>query len=959
MGILLSPATTMAKPTAKAAKKTKKTETVAPVETAVQKPETTISLESELPIDPQVRIGTLNNGIKYYIKHNEKPKGRVSMRLAVSAGSIDETDAQSGLAHFTEHMLFNGTKHFPKNELINFLQKTGMKFGADVNAYTSFDETVYMLELATDDRQIVSQGLQVLEDWAHAATLEDQAIEEERGVIIEEWRMRLGANDRMQRKYLPILFNNSLYAKRLPIGSGEEQLKTFKPEELKKFYRDFYRPNLQAVIVVGDIDVNEMEVQIEAHFSALKNPENPVEKKTYTVPDNTEPLIAIATDKEATGNVIMLMWKHKEKKTTTVGDYRRNLVMDLVDEMFNARLQEIGLDPKAPFVYAYQSYSNFIRPLDIYQLIGIAKENQIDATLQVLLTEAARVDKYGFLESELSRAKESMLKRYETMAKEADKTNSDAYAREYTRNFLKGEAMPGIAYEYEMVKQLLPTVSLADVSKAAQDGITENNCVVIITAPEKEGVLVPTEATVANILTQSKNIAVESYVDDFKAEPLVTLPVKPASGAKVTMINQLQFVYEITLSNGIKVVAKPTVLKNEQILFGAYALGGTSTVSLENYMSAISAAQIQEMSGLGKFNYTDLGKLLQSKSVSASAHIGELRTIINGNTSPEDFETLLQMNYLNFTSPRKDEQAFEAYMSKMTNQLKFISSNPKYSFYNKLLKIASNNNPRTFMFPPLKQMEEVNADVAFDFYKSQFSNPAEFNFYLVGNFKVDDNLLSLLETYIGSLPVQPRSGMWKDVTLPFPEKTIDEKLVMGAEEQGMVGVVFEMEDFNWDSEDRLALSFFKEIVLIKLNETIREKLGGVYSPQVQIKFDKYPKPISTLKILFGCDPHRADELTKAVFDEMNKILKDGPTAEDLDKVQKLHIRNFEVSQQENHFWMSALQNVDYEGYDLNKATLEVQTKRAMDVTASVLQQTASKYIDMKRYVRLVLEPEKK
>jgi zinc protease len=478
----------------------------------------------------------------------------------------------------------------------------------------------------------------------------------------------------------------------------------------------------------------------------------------------------------------------------------------------------------------------------------------------------------------------------------------------------------------------------------------------MIEAPDKEDVNVPTENEIAEILSNAKNINVEPYIDDFKAEPLVVVPQKPASGAKVAIINQLQFVYEITLSNGLKVIAKPTMLKNDQILFGAYSLGGTSTMPLENYMSVNQSANIQNMSGIGKFNYTELGKLLQGKNVSASVAFEELKTEINGNSSPNDFETMLQLCYLNFTAPRKDAQAYEAYMSKMINQLKFLASNPTYSFIKKFYQLVTNNNPRTIIIPTTEQMEQVNEDVAFDFYTRQFANPAEFNFYFVGNFNIDNDFLSLLETYLGSLPVQPRSGMWKDVSVPLPGKT-DEKLVMGMEDKGMVGISFGIENFDWDSDERLALSFFKEIISIKLIETIREKLGGVYSPQVQINFDKYPKTEGLLIVTFGCDPNRADELTNAVFDEMNKILKEGPTAEDLDKVQKLHIRNFETSQQENSFWMSTLQNVDYTGYDLNNATVEVQTTRAMGITANTLQQTASKYIDMNKYVRLVLVPE--
>ncbi len=913
------------------------------------------NMSTPLPIDPKVKIGTLDNGLKYYIKHNTKPTGRVHMRLVINAGSINETDAQSGMAHFTEHMLFNGTKNFPKNELLNFLQKTGMKFGADVNAGTTFDQTYYDLQLATDDKNIVKQGIQVLEDWAHAATLNDQDIEEERGVIIEEWRLGLGAEDRMQKKYMPILFNGSLHAERLPIGRDDEQLRTFKPSELQKFYHDFYRPNLQAVIIVGDIDVNEIEAMIKAQFGPLKNPANPAERKSFYVPDNEKALIAIATDKEATSNEVSIIFKYKPQPDVTVGDYRRNLALRISSQMLNSRFAEMAQDPKAPFIYANQSAGNFIRTLNVNEFSADAKENQISATFNMLLTEVARVDKYGFLQSELDRAKESILKYYESMAKEADKTNSISYIGKYMNNFLRGVSIPGIEFEYELLKKLLPLITLEEVNKTAQDHITENNRVVIVEAPEKEGVIVPTEAEIAKILEDAKNINIEPYVDNFVKEALVELPVKPASGAKVTLTNQQQFIYEIILSNGIKVVAKPTKLKNDQILLGAYSLGGTSTADLANIMSAKQAADIQSMSGMGKFDNTALSKQLQAKNVSFSVNIGDLRTNINGAASPEDFETLLQLNYLGFTSPRKDNQAFQAYMSQMTNQLKFIAANPDNAFLNKLFTTASNNDPRFIFLPSIEQMQTINEDVAFDFYKKQLSNAGNYNFYLVGNFNVDDNLLSLLETYIGSLPVQPRNAAWKDVSVPAPSKTIDEKFVMGAADKGTVGIIFNISNFNWDNNDRIALTFFKEIMAIKLVETIREKLGGVYSPQSQIQFVKYPKCEGQYLILFGCDHNRADELTKAVFDEMNSIIKNGPTAKDLDKAQQLHIRNY----QENRFWINTLQNVDYQGYDINEATVQAQTKRAISITADIIKAAAAKYIDMNKYVRIVHVPESK
>ncbi|MDR1975029.1 MAG: insulinase family protein [Bacteroidales bacterium] len=948
--------------TADAAPKKNKTTKATPEKVTQTTPEkatqaTPLDLSTVLPLDPSVRYGELPNGLKYYIKHNEKPKGRVSMRLAVNAGSINETDAQSGLAHVTEHLLFNGTKNFPKNELINFLQKTGMKFGADINAYTSFDETVYMLELATDNPDFVKKGMQVLEDWAHQASLEDSAIDDERGVIIEEWRGRLGASDRMMRKTFPVLFSGSLYANRLPIGFGEEQLRTFKHEELRKFYRDFYRPNLQAVAVVGDIDVDDIEKQIKEHFSPIQNPANPVKRISVTVPDNKEPLVVVATDKEAMSSMVQLLFKKPKQTLATVGDYRKNMIEQLAGQMINARFEEAGQDPQAPFIYCFVGNGSYVRTMDMTYLYGVAKENQIEATLAVLLQEAKRVETYGFNQSELDRAKESMLKQYESQAKEADKTNSDAFAREYVSLFLEGNAAPGIAYEYDLVKRILPTITVEDCSNMAQSNITEENQVVIVQAPEKEGVNVPTEDVLKQILTMMKDVPVEPYNDNFVAEPLVVLPKKPASGAKTELVSQLQLIYKITLSNGVTVTVKPTQLKNDQILFSGYALGGTSTVDLSNFLSAQEASSIQSESGTGKFDYIELTKQLQGKNVSYNASVGGLRANISGSASPDDLETLLQLNYLNFTAPRKDPKAFEAYISKMENQLKNMLSNPTYSFYDTLLRTVSNNDPRFVFVMTPEQLKQVNLDNAYNFYVSQYSNPANFNFYMVGNFTINDNLLSLLETYLGSLPVQPRNGAWKDVSVPFPPKTIDGKFVKGMEEKGMVGLVFDIEGFDWDSEERLALSFYKEIVQIKLTEVIREKLGGVYSPQMQLGFEKYPKPEGNLMILFGCDPHRADELTNAVFEEMKKILADGPTPEDLAKVQELHKRNFETGMQENRFWQSRLQDVDYIGYDINQADLDVQIKRAQAVTADILKTVANKYINLNHYVRMVLVPE--
>ena len=911
-------------------------------------------LNRNLPVDPQVRIGRLDNGLVYYIRPNAKPENRVMMQLVVNAGSICESDDQTGLAHFCEHMMFNGTQHFPKNELIDFLQSTGVRFGGDINAYTTFDETVYMLEIPTDKEGLLEKGYQVLEDWAHQATLDDRAIDEERGVIIEEWRMGLGADDRMRQKTLPVLLNNSRYAERMPIGKIDN-LRTFKPESLRRFYRDFYRPDLQAVIVVGDIDPDAAEAQIKQRFGALQNPADAPARPYATVPDNAKPLVVVATDKEAKNNTLIVFFKQPYRPIVTVGDFRNDLIRDLVTEMFNTRLGEIVQEADAPFIHAGQGYGPLVRQVYVNQLYALAKEGRTAEALTSLLTECYRVTRHGFLESELERAKQSLLTNYEIDASEADKTPSSRLATRYVSNFLYQMPVISSADCYKLAKRLLPGISVEEATAAARAGITDHNMVIALTAPEKENVAVPTEADLLALYTAAKNdTAVAPYEDRFSDEPLVVLPARAASGAEI-LGEDAHGITQVKLSNGLVVHLKPTTFKNDEILLGAYNLGGTSLVELPDLISATMAGAIQSQSGLGAFDNTELNKKLQGHTVTYQAGLDDLRAVINGSSSVKDLELLLQINYLTFTAPRQDRRACRSLVSKLKTRYRLLKASPNYVFSDSLLRAASNHDPRYNFLYSEAQLDQIDADRVYDIFREQFGNAGSFRFYLVGSFNIDDNLLSLLETYLGSLPARTEERHWRDCYAPFPSVKTEFEMAMGADDQSMVGLVFSM-PYNWDLPTRQSLSFFSDLMEIKLLEKIREEMGGVYSPAVKIELERYPKPEATFIILFGCEPQRTDELTAAVLEQIQLLIKEGPNETDLNKVKETQKRSFEKNLGNNGFWLSMMMQADYIGTDLDGLNKDIQFQRIDNLKAKTIQKTLKKYLNPSVYVRGVLKP---
>lgn len=916
--------------------------------------EAQMNLNADIPVDRSVRIGQLENGMKYYIRKNERPEKRIEMRLAVNVGSMQEDDHQQGLAHFTEHMAFNGTRDFPKNKLVSYLQSIGMRFGADLNAYTGFDETVYMLTVPSDNPDIIENGYRVLLNWAAYMTLDGKEIDAERGIILEEWRMGLGADDRMRKKWFPVLFNNSRYADRLPIGLPEI-IKNCKHDAIRTFYADWYRPDLQAIVVVGDIDVDKTEAKIKEIFSPIAKRDNPRKKVIYDIPGNVEPLVSVVTDKEATSNMILFLTKHPATVSKTIADFREDLKAELFNSMLNARFSEIQQKPDCPFVMASAGYEGFIaRSMEAYMAYAVPKENQVEKALETLIRENQRVLQHGFLETELERAKEEMLSRYEKNSNEVEKNESANFAAEYVQNYLTGNAIPGAKNEFNFAKRLLDEIKIDEVNALAKKWITAENQVVIVTGPEKEGVKIPSEKEVRSILGNKDLHKVEAYVDNFKPEPLITKELSAGNKVAKRTENAEFGITEITLTNGIKVFLKPTDYKNDEILMYAHSRGGASLTKAEDYPSVLLATTIIDRAGLGEFDNVELSKKLKGKNISVTPFIDQVKEGFVGNSTVKDFETLLQLTYLYFDAPRKDANAFESVVSEMTNQLKLLGNNPMYAMIDTLLKTSTQNDPRQVAIPNEEFIKRANLDVVWEVYNERFGNPADFTFFFVGSFSVDE-LMPKIELYLGNLPDTKKKEDFKDVYNKFPATKKDIEVRKGTEEKSMVGILFSRE-FDWSPETNMHLIMYEQALSIRLIEVIREKMSGVYAPQTQMTISKYPTSSYTMMVLFGCSPKMTNKLTKAVLKAMDEFNKKGIDEVTLNKVKEQMLRKRETDVKTNRFWLNRISESNFNGDPLSVNEFEAKVKA---VTSKEIQATTQKYINKDHHVRAVLYPEKK
>ncbi|MFV0593221.1 MAG: M16 family metallopeptidase [Draconibacterium sp.] len=913
--------------------------------------QTNVDLQSTLPEDPAVSKGVLENGMTYYVRSNSEPENRAELMLVLKTGSVDEDDDQQGLAHFCEHMAFNGTKNFPKHELVNYFESIGMEFGPEINAYTSFDETVYMLKVPLDQPEYMEKGLQVLYDWACQIDDSDEEVNAERGIILEEERMGRGAQDRMMKKWLPVFLKDSKYANRLPIGKVDI-IENCAPETLRRYRHDWYRPDLEAVIVVGDFDQNEMVAKVKEKFSAIPERTNPREKKYFDIPAHKETLVSINTDKEAQYPIAYVYYKHELEKSKTIGDYRHSILERLYTSMINNRLAEKTQQADPPFLMGQSAYSHQFGPLSVYVSVAVTQGDKIETGLKEVLLENERVKKYGFTETELERQKTMLLNTMEKSYNERNNTKSISYANEYMRNFLvTKEPFPGMENEYAYHKELLPGITVEEVNELAKTWVTDENRVVVIGAPENEKTIVPSKEQVLALLDEVENTEVEPYVDAVSDVPLIA---DEPFGSKVTEEQAIEKVdaVEWKLANGATVVVKKTDFKDDEILFNAWSLGGSSLYPKEDDVSANLATDVITESGIARFDEITLNKMLAGKVFGLSPYISDLREGFNGSSSVKDVESLLQMLYLYFTEPRFDEVSYQSLMKQYATVLENKSASPESNFRDTLNVVLSDYNERSKPMS-VERLKEASLPQIQMIGKDRFKDAADFKFFFVGNVDLA-TLKPLVEKYIGGIPTLNRNEKWVDLGIRKPEGVVEKVVHKGQEEKGIQYIVFHG-DFDYNGQNQAQLDAVGKILSTRLLEVIREDKSGVYSIGAYPSSSKFPEPEYTVSISYGMSPDKKVELEKAVFDIIKEYAKNGVTQEELNKAKEKMLREHEVQLRENRYWMNILSNTYYlKNGDFSE--YGTFNKLVDNLTLESTKKAFNEYFNFKNYVSVALTP---
>ncbi|WP_425077039.1 M16 family metallopeptidase [Psychroserpens sp. S379A] len=919
----------------------------------VLKKTTKINPTEKIPFNPEVKIGKLSNGLTYYIKNNGKPENKVELRLVVNAGSILEDEDQLGLAHFMEHMNFNGTKNFKKNELVDYLQSIGVKFGAHLNAYTSFDETVYILPIPSDDPEKLEKGFQIIEDWAHNALLTNEEIDNERGVVLEEYRLGKGANERMMQKYLPKMLYGSKYAERLPIGT-KENLETFDYESIKRYYKDWYRPDLMAVMAVGDVDVATLEAKIKEHFGKIPAAKNPRPRPVFDLPNHKETFVAIESDKEASFSQVQVMFKDREnsKADETLGEYRQSIVQSLFSQMINNRLEELRNGENPPFVFGSSGYGGtYARTKNAYQSFAMTSETGQMQALKTLLEENERVRQHGFFKGELERAKKDIIARMEKSYKDSDKMESNRVVSEYIRHFLENEPMPGIEWEYNFYKQQLPRIGLDEVNALISSYIKDDNRVIILTGPEKDGVTKVTEEEVRSLLESVKNTKLTPYEDTAVAESLIT--TLPASGTITDYsVDEKLGTTTLTLSNGAKVTYKVTDFKNDEILFDSFSFGGNSLYTNEEHIATVNANGGLAEAGVNGFNKTEMSKMMSGKIVRVRPSIGTYSEGMSGNATPKDMEDLFQLIHLYFTSLNKDEKAFKSFIEKQKSFLGNMMSNPQTYFSVKMGEFMYGKSPRYTGFPTPEKMDQANYDLAYEKYQERFADAGDFHFYFVGN--IDEKKLAEFSMkYLASLPSTNSKESYK-VSDFRPLTGMHEKIIEKGEDPKSAVRITYHGPTEYDAKEALAFKSLAEVLSIKLIEKLREEEGGVYGAGANASISKMPYGWYRFNISFPCGPENVEKLKNAALTEVEKLIASGPSEKDLDKVKEAQILDRKEDIKENRFWLRTLKNADYQDKDASKIFDFEETVRSL--TTADLQNVAKKYLT-KGYILGIHNPE--
>ncbi len=907
------------------------------------------TLDQIVPVDPLITVGTLPNGFRYYIRENRLPQARAELRLAVNAGSVLEDEDQRGMAHFVEHMAFNGTQHFPGNAVGTFMQSLGVRFGAHVNAHTGFDETVYELQIPTDSPAVIDRSLLILEDFARTVSFDPVEIDKERGVILEEWRLGLGADERIQSAQFPLLLKGSRYADRLPIGKPEI-IRNVNHDRLKQFYTDWYRPDLMAVIVVGDFNKTTIEAQIKSHFGSIPAATSPRPRPSFTVPNQPGTAYSVLTDPETTNTRISATSTMPGREQMSIRSYRQHMVEQLFGAMLSTRLVEITQAPNAPFLRAQTDRDLFVRTIEVTSLDALVAKGSIERGLGALVTELARVARFGFTASELSRMKLNLQRGLERAVVEKDKSPSGPLADEFIRNFIQEEPIPGIVYEYGLNQRFLPEITLAEVNAVAKDWMPDRNRVVTISAPESDKASLPNEVKLAGLISTTNVEGLTAYVDTTSNRPL--LARLPTAGAVAsTASTEALGITEWKLSNGVRVVLKPTTFKQDEILFRAVSLGGTSLASDEDFISAETADAVMSQSGLGGFSRIDLEKVLAGTTASVRADINATEEGLAGGAARKDLETMFQLIFLTFTAPRADPVAFRV----LTDQLKVTLANrqaPDELFNQALDAALSQNHLRAQPLTPVS-VERMNLAKSLAFYQDRFADASDFIFVFAGSFDLP-TMKPLVEKYLGSLPSLHRNEVVKDVGIRPPPGVVEKQVRSGIAPRSQVSIVF-TGPFQNDEQHRVIASAMADTLAGNLQRTLREDLGGTYGVSVVPRFAKHPTGEYRLTITFACDPARTESLVRTAFQVIDTYKRNGPGQGQVADTRAALTRDLEANLGSNGYLLSRI----LFKYEFGEDVREVFNMRPFydQVTVAALRDAAAEYLNTKRYVEVTLIPE--
>ena len=909
-----------------------------------------------LPIDSAVRVGKLENGLTYYIRHNEYPKQRAEFHIAQAVGATMEEDHQNGLAHFLEHMAFNGTEHFAGKGIIEYFESIGVNFGGNINAYTSLDETVYRLsEVPTIREGIIDSALLVMHDWACGLLLLEEEIDNERGVIREEWRTGAQANRRMWKAINPLKYPGSQYAKRDVIGDTAV-INNFTYDALRDYYKKWYGPDNQAIIVVGDIDVDKVEQKIKDLWADVPARMNRGERPLYSVDDNVEPIVAIVRDKEAQYTRIEMEFKKpqlpKEFRGTDMA-YVQNLAIELVCDMFNNRLSELSMKPEATFVGAGSYYGELVKLKDAFVAVYLAKQDQEVAAYKDLLTQLEKMRRYGFTNAELDRVKKEILSAYEKSYNERNTVRNIRYAQDYIRHYLDAEPIPGIAWEYEIIQQILPALNVEMLNQIAQNLVTDENLIISFQAPEDNNVVLPTEEEAIALLAAVKNEEIEAPVEEAIRENLVETAPK-AGKIKKTAYNETLGTTEWTLSNGMRVVVKPTTFKQDEIYFHAFSQGGRSLVATADLPSAALATDVVELAGLADMSATDLQKALTGKRVSVGPSISAYSESMDGSSTVKDLETMLQLNYLYFTSPRRDEESFQTLMSILESQLANRDKNPKVAWSDSVQMMASNNSERTIILNK-ELLAKVSLDKALEIYKARFANPADFTFIFVGNVDPKDKAFQAqVCTWLGGLKTSKKL-----------EKAADDKVrvAMGTQKNYFTRemetktasnrIQYTSYNMPYTLANAMNMEMIGRILSTRYLESIREREGGSYGVGCGGWMNHQPVASAQLVMQFDTDPEKQEKLMNIIHEEVMTIVENGPLATDLQKEKESLLKDFEEDLEKNGYWEEILTNYYKDGINYitdYKAAVEA-------ITAETVQATLKQLVESGNVFEVVMLPQ--